>query len=685
MQPAQRNMTHAIALCLGLITLLLFLPVNQFEFVNYDDDLHVTNNPAVLQGLTWEGIVWAFTGSAEIFWHPVTWLSHMLDVTLFGLNPAGHHLMSVIIHLLAAIVLFYALLELTERAWPSALVAAWFAWHPLHVESVAWVSERKDVLSGLFFSLTLFAYARYARGQNRRWYWAAFAAFALGLMSKTMLVTLPVILLLLDVWPLKRVAITGKLDQATWRKLLLEKWPYAALVIVAVLLTIVPAAQASVLRSEDQWDLTFRLKNSVVAIMRYLELTVYPAKLSVYYPPADIPLMQALIAGILILGLLVWSILQRSKSPWWAVAWWWFLIMLLPVLGLIKVGTHAFADRYTYLPLIGIFIGVAFGADHWSGQNQSRRRMFASIAVATLLACIGLTRQQLMVWKNSITLFEQALKATKDNPIAHYNLASALVAQNRVEEALPHYEAVLKLRPNREDVHFHMGLTLVKLQNFQAARSHFATAVELNPANSEARMNLGNILYLDGKSDEAIEQFRQVLRLKPDHDGVRNNLGLILMEQNRLPEAEASFRQALQVRPDNTEAHFNLGRVLVKQGQVEEGYKHLLQSVQLAPTSPMASLHLAWLLATHPDARYRRGTDAVRLATQALQLTGGNDAPTLDALAAAYAEAGQFDLAIKTARQASLLAQSASATALVEALNLRLKQYEKGQAWRQQP
>ncbi|MGV3757221.1 MAG: tetratricopeptide repeat protein, partial [Verrucomicrobiota bacterium] len=384
-------------------------------------------------------------------------------------------------------------------------------------------------------------------------------------------------------------------------------------------------------------------------------------------------------------GLLVWSILQRSKSPWLAVAWWWFLIMLLPVLGLIKVGTHAFADRYTYLPLIGIFIGVAFGADHWAGQNKSRQRIFTGIAAATLIACIGLTRQQLMVWKNSITLFEQALKATKDNPIAHYNLASALVAQNRADEALPHYEAVFKLRPDREDVHFHMGLTLVKLQNFQAARSHFATAVELNPANSEARMNLGNILYLNGKSDEAIEQFRQILRLKPAHDGARNNLGLILMEQTRLPEAEVNFRQALQVRPDNTEAHFNLGRVLVKQGQVAEGYHHLLQAAQLAPTSPVASLHLAWLLATHPDARYRRGTEAVRLATQALQLTGGNDAPTLDALAAAYAETGQFELAIKTAKQASLLAQSADAAPMVEALDLRLKQYEKGQAWRQQP
>jgi tetratricopeptide (TPR) repeat protein len=547
------------------------------------------------------------------------------------------------------------------------------------------VAERKDVLSGFFFSLTLFGYARYVLQQSRVWYWVTFATFALGLMSKTMLVTVPVVLLLLDFWPLKRLGIGSPNAGETWRRLLVGKWPYAALAAVAVWLTVVPAMQANVLRSEEQWDLLFRVKNALVSILRYLELTVWPVKLSVYYPPVNVPLAQAFVAGLLVVGLTVWSWLQRKQSAWWLVAWLWFLLMLVPVLGLIKVGTHAFADRYTYLPSIGIFIGAAFGADHWAGQNKARQKIYAGIAILTLIACVATARQQLMVWRNSITVFEQALKATKNNPIAHYNLASALVAQNRAEEALPHYEAVLKLRPNREDVHFHYGMALLKVQNFPAASGHFATAVELNPANSEARMNLGNLLYLAGKPDESIEQFRQVLRLKPDHDGARNNLGLILMGQGRLAEAEASFRQALQLRPNSNEARFNLGRTLVRAGRVEEGAMEWMKATQLAPNSTEALTHLTWLLATHPEARYRKGAEAVKLGQRLLQITGPDDLIALDTLAAAQAESGQFTEAVQVLKRALELSRAAGDTRMQEILGTHLKSYEQGKPWRQAP
>lgn len=685
MQTDNQNVTRGIALFLGLVTLLLFLPLAQFDFVNYDDELHVTRNDTVKEGLTAKGLIWAFTGSADIFWHPVTWMSHMLDVTLFGLNPSGHHIMSLLIHLAATMILFYALLEMTARPWPSGIVAAWFAWHPLHVESVAWIAERKDVLSGFFFALILFAYARFVRGNGRRWYWLAFAALILGLMSKTMLVTVPVILLLLDIWPLERVSIGGKLDVATWRKLLWEKWPFYALAVIAVLLTLVPAMQGNVVRSEEQWDTAFRTKNAVVSILRYLELTFRPTGLAAYYPPADIPVAQAAMAAVLVSGLAAWCFIQRKQSPLWLVGFGWFLIMLLPVLGLVKVGTHAFADRYTYLPLIGVFIAIAYGADRWLRSNPGYQKILAGIAVLSLLACITLTRQQLMVWRNSITLFEHALKVTRDNPIAHYNLAAALVQQNRPAEALPHYEAVLKLRPNREDVHLNYGLALLKAKKMVEAKEHLIAAIELNPASIEARLNLGNILYLEEKRNESIEQFRQVLRIRPDHSGARNNLGLILLDQGRLTEAESNFREAIQRQPDNAEACFNLGRALVRQGRVQEGTVEWMKAAQLAPDSSDALIHLTWLLATHPDARYRRGAEAVKLGTRVLQITGPDDLVALDALAAAHAEAGQFKEAIQILTRALEISRATGQTLLLETMEKHLKSYQEGKAWRQAP
>ncbi|HEY1174280.1 MAG TPA: tetratricopeptide repeat protein [Verrucomicrobiae bacterium] len=685
MQPNNQNVTRGIALFLGLITLLLFLPLGKFDFVNYDDDLHVTQNEIVKEGLTVKGLVWAFTGSSDIFWHPITWMSHMLDVSLFGLNPSGHHIMSLLIHLAAAMILFYALLEMTDRPWPSGIVAAWFAWHPLHVESVAWIAERKDVLSGFFFALILLAYAHYVKSKDRRWYWLTFAALVLGLMSKTMLVTVPLVLLLLDIWPLKRVSIGGKLDLVEWRKLFWEKWPFYAIMIIAVLLTLVPAILGSAVRSEEQWGFDFRAKNAMVSILRYLELTFYPRGLAVYYPPADIPAAQAMMAAILVTGLGAWCFVQRKQSPFWLIGFAWFIIMLLPVLGLVKVGTHAFADRYTYLPLIGIFTAIAFGADGWVRANVGHRKIVAGIAGVSLVACIVLTKQQLMVWQNSITLFQHALKVTRDNPIAHYNLAAELMQQDRPTEALPHYEAVLKLRPNREDVHLNYGLALLKTKKIVEAREHFITAIELNPANVEARMNLGNIFYLEEKRNESLEQFRQVLRLRPDHSGARNNLGLILLDQGRLNEAEANFREAIQRQPENSEAHFNLGRALVRLGRVEEGTVEWMKAAQLSPDASDALIHLTWLLATHPEARYRKGPEAVKLGARVLQITGPNDLVALDALAAAHAECGQFAEAINIIKRALEISRAAGDTLLLETMEKHLKSYQEGKPWRQAP
>lgn len=684
MDNLDKRVVRAIALALGLITLLLYLPAASFDFLNYDDPLHLTENEIVKKGLTWEGIQWAFTGSAVIFWHPITWLSHMLDVQLFGLNAGAHHTVNIIIHLLSVVALFYALLELTGKWWPCALIAGWFAWHPLHVESVAWIAERKDVLSGLFFNLTLLAYARFVKQTDRRWYWTALAFFTLGIMSKTMLVTLPVILLLLDYWPLQRFQPTEAIP-ASLKKLLLEKWPFFALALVAVIMTVGPAAESNALRDSEQWEAGFRVRNALVSVINYLEMTCVPVNLSVYYPTQKIHLLQAGLAAIILLGITAWCYTQRKKSPWWLLGWLWFLIMLLPVLGLIKVGSHAMADRYTYLPLIGIFAAIAFTLDDLLQKHPTWKTGIFLAAGLSLLACVAQSHRQLLVWRNSITLFEHALQVTKNNAVAHYNLASALMDKNRPEEALPHYEAVMKLRPNREDVHYNYARALMKTNRLKEAETNFTTTIEYNPANIDARMNLGNLLYLDGNIPGALEQFRQVVRYNPNHDGALNNLGLILFQQGNLAEARKHFMQAIKVSPKNPEAHFNLGRTLVRLGEVDAGAKELLIAAQLAPESPNALLYLGWTLATYPAAKYRRGAQAVILIKKAMELTGPNDIATLDALAAAYAENGQFKEAIQTATQALNLANVNNDAHFAQALELRIKSYEKGEPWRQAP
>ena len=835
--------TCGICVFLAAITLAVFGQTFWHEFVNFDDNLYVYENPVVQAGLTWSGFQWAFTTLDACNWHPLTWLSHMLDCQLFGLNAGGHHLVSVLFHATNAVLLFVLLLRMTGACWQSAFIAALFAWHPLHVESVAWVAERKDVLSAFFGLLTLLAYARYAQRRSkvesrgsradmvvqapdaRRStldYFTALFFFACGLMAKPMLVTLPFVFLLLDYWPLQRVP-DFELRISHGFRLVWEKWPFFALAAAACVVTFVAQKHGKAVVPLEWYPLSFRIGNAAVAYVKYLFNIVYPVNLAVIYPlPKAIPLVQ--VAGaIIVLAMISWLIWRARRSrPYLLTGWLWFLGMLVPVIGLVQVGLQAMADRYTYLPLIGVLLGATF----WLGDLAVRLRLKSTVlilvAVFVLAGCLFATARQLRYWRDSETLFERALAVTKDNPIAqsylgiallqtghpqeaiahfqealrlksgdalvHFNLGVALTQTGHPQEAIEHlqealrlepddatalsnlgvalaqtgqlqeaikhyqealrlkpdaamvhnnlggvlaqtghlqeaiehfqealrlkpdaadsvrvlnnlgraltqtgqpqeaikyYQEALRLKPDLPETHCDLGITLTKIGRLTEAIPHFERALQLEPNDPQAYNGLGLALLQNGQVDKAIAQFRTALQLQPDFTAVRNNLGealirfgCVLFQQGQMNQAIIHLQEGLQICPDNVVAYNCLGFVFLRRGQVGEAVGNFQKVLELQPNNVDAHKFLAWILATCSDASVRNGTQAIELAQQAEQLSGGKDPAIITTLAAAYAEAGRFPKAVGIAQQALELATAQNNTALIKILQRQIELYQ---------
>src|ERR1035438_7267364 len=517
-------MRREAIICLGLaaITFALYWPVHRHALINFDDRDYVTENPTVRAGITWPGVQWAFGGSHASNWHPLTWLSHMLDCQIFGLKSGAHHLVSLGFHIASMLLLFLALNQMTRAAWRSALVAALFAWHPLHVESVAWVAERKDVLSASFFMLTLWAYGRYGAVQSlkskvqsreagavsqhaesrspqhatrttqhtTRFYLLALFFFALGLMCKPMLVTLPFVLLLLDYWPLRRFELkTLDFRLKTLVPLLLEKLPFFALSAAACVVAFVVQREAEAVYPLASLPVMQRVGNAMVACATYLEKTFWPAGLAVFYPlPDKLPAGVVLVAGAVVLGITAWVAWSARRRPHLAVGWCWFLGMLVPVIGLVQVGMQQMADRYTYLPLIGIFVMVVWEvAERCSG----RRAVLAALASGVLLVCVVMTSRQLSCWQNSERLFRHALEVTRDNYVAENNLGFALLTDGKLDEAISHYRAAVALQPRWERPRLGLGEGLSRMDRFGEAAEQFSEALKLSPGLVPALVQLG--------------------------------------------------------------------------------------------------------------------------------------------------------------------------------------------------
>ncbi len=552
----------AVCIALSMTTVAVFWQVRNHEFISFDDNDYVTENRYVQDGITLKGIAWAFSEPHAHNWHPLTWLSHMLDCQVFGLKPGPHHLVSLFFHIANTLLLFLILHRMTNALWQSAFVAGLFALHPLHVESVAWVAERKDVLSTLFWMFTMGAYAYYVERPGYKRYLFVLAFFLLGLMSKPMLVTLPVVLLLLDYWPLKRLqmatagvrnaaATPGPASRAKkkqksqqrpgkdtvhtkgnieshvlWqemRPLLKEKIPFFAITILFCFITVY--AQHRIVKPMELYPLGLRIANAVISYVSYIGKMLWPVKLSIFYPYVGVALSswQAISAVLVLMVITYLAIRTARRFPYLIVGWLWYLGTLVPVIGFVQVGLQSMADRYTYVPLIGIFIVIAWGAPELLNRWRHRRIALTTAAVGILFACVIMTYVQIGFWRNNIILYEHAIKVTSANAWAQNNLGYALALQGKREEAIARFQKAISIN-NPADAHYNLGIMLASQGKLDEAINQFRESIRISPDYAKAHNNLGNALFYQGKLDEAIANYREALRLNPDYALAQENL-----------------------------------------------------------------------------------------------------------------------------------------------------------------
>ena len=640
--------TGIICILLVAVVWIAFGQTLRHDFVNFDDNDYVYENPKITNGLTFSGIEWAFTHVHAANWHPLTTISHMLDVQLYGLQPWGHHLTNVLLHATAAVLLFLALLQLTNagacigdggrdqrsrlqvstsNVWPCAFVAALFAIHPLRVESVAWISERKDVLSGVFFMLTLLAYARYARSDRNhlRKYIPVLICFALGLLCKPTLVTLPFVLLLLDYWPLNRwhEAESGRQPPSTlprfsvsaFGRLFLEKLPLFFLSAISCIATVL--AQGKALQKSLSFTFTERAANAAVSYVTYLGQMFYPAHLAVLYPypKSDLRIAEALLClGLLIVISAIFFLLRRSY-PFLVVGWLWYLGMLVPMIGLIQVGLQTHADRYTYLPQIGLYIVVAWGAVELFKKWRLRPELRAVVAATTVVALTACTYHEVSFWQNGETLWNHAIDNGFDSSVARYSLGTLFLRKRQPDAALTEFEKALQINPDYAEAEMNVGVALLQKGDLEGAISHTRKAVEIDPDYFEADYNLGNLLQQRGQPDEAIPHYRKALAAKPNYPEAHNSLGVALAEKGELDQAITEVEAALRLRPDYAEAHSDLGNALASQRKFDQAIPHHIEAVRLSPNSPQAHYNLgyAFLEANRPQQAAAQFAETLRL------------------------------------------------------------------------
>jgi Flp pilus assembly protein TadD len=631
MRQLARNKMVMIAALLVVLTYAAYHGVLGCGFISYDDDKYVSDNHSLKAGLPFAGIKYAFTTFDLANWHPLTWLSYMVDKGLYGLNPHGFHLTNLLFHLANVLLLLLVLIRMTSRLgstqasrlgstqasrlgstqasrlgstqtgslWKSAFVAALFALHPLHVESVAWIAERKDVLSTFFWLLTMWAYVLYSEKPNIKRYVPVIVLFALGLMAKPMLVTLPFVLLLMDYWPLGRLRLrNAKKQDANYESLIVEKVPLLVISLGSSIITFIAQNQGKAMSGLDRVPLNHRLGNVLVSYACYLFKTVWPAKLAVFYPLVKPSAGQVLGATLLLFALSY--LIIRAKRPYLTVGWLWYVGTMIPVIGLVQVGAQSMADRYTYVPLIGIFIILAWGIPEVLGKRPIALSAGAGIIV---LALAILTWNQVRYWRNDVTLFSHALRITKNSFVAYSSLGTALARQGKYQPAVDLLTKAIELRSDQPIYYLSLGNAYFALHKYDEAIDAYSRGLSVDPNMEDARKNMeitlarqrssrrrgvqppskevvehyekGGVLYDQGNIDAAVQEFREAIRLYPKFAEAHSNLGLALKEQDKTDEAISEYRKALRLKPDLSEAHNNLAVALYFKGEYAEAWKEV--------------------------------------------------------------------------------------------------------------
>lgn len=700
----EKNLSYRTEILVGIVlaalTFAAYWPVMQSKFVNYDDPYYVTQNPHVLAGLTWNSLYWAFTARYSYNWHPLTWISHMVDCELFGLHPAGHHVTNLLLHILNTLLIFLLMRRMTRTLWRSAFVAGLFALHPLHVESVAWIAERKDVLSTFFWALAIGAYVRYSEKPSRPRYSLVAFFFVLGLMAKPMLVTLPFLLLLLDFWPLSRVPTTVRLagrvlrlreeaaesrySPASPTQLAAEKLPLLFLSAISCIITI--WAQQDSIAPGTSIPFVYRLCNAVVSYWRYLVKMVLPVNLVINYPyPRVFAIWELLGAAGLLLIVSLLAFRYMAKRPYLLTGWFWFIGTLVPVIGLVQVGIQSMADRYTYVPLVGLFIIVVWGGYDLVARLRARQAVIASFATIIALTCSLLTFIQANYWRNSVTLFQHALRVTPNNFVAEYNLAATLVDEGHLDAAREHLIKAAKIYPNAALPHSSLGQLFAWQGKLDEAIASYMKALRCDPNLVSAHLGLAAVLTEQGKLDDAKKHLNLVLQVAPNNSDAHDRLGLVLAKEANEEEALAQFSEAVRLNPASAALHAHAAMALERLNRPKEAVTQYRLALKLNPRMPSALNNLAWILASNPDPKLRDGEEAVRLAHRACELTDYRRAIMVGTLGAAYAEAGRFDEAVSAAQMAEKLARSAGNTALAEKNHKMIDMFLAGHRFRELP
>jgi len=674
---SDRSWSFVVCLALTFATAAVYCQVCSHDFVNYDDIEYIYQNPNIQSGITLQAVKWALTTGYAANWHPLTWLSHITDWQLFGNKAGGHHLTNLVFHIANTLLLFIVLKRMTCAFWQSAFVAALFALHPLHVESVAWVSERKDVLSTFFWMLTMWAYICYVNCPKISRYFLVVLFLALGLMAKAMLVTLPFVLLLLDYWPLERFG------RRTFYRLIGEKIPFFVLSAASSVTTFLVQRSWGAVTTTSESPLRFRASNALISYVKYIGKMLWPSRLDVFYPQ-QYPKLTSLqtIGALLVLSITSILVLRlAAKHRYLLTGWLWYLGTLVPVIGLVQVGSQAMADRYSYITLTGLFIIIAWGIPELVGKWKYKKIALAISALLVVSSVSVCTWFQAGYWRDSITLFQHSLDLSQDNHIAHLHMAKALCESGKPDEGVKEYRIYLQMRPNDADVISNLGVELISQNRLDEGIAEYKRYLQIKPNDPNMHNDIGVALCRQGELDEAVEYFTRALRIKPDFAAAHNNLGYTLALQGNLDKAVVHYNEALRLDPDYAVAHYELGRVLVRMGKINQAIGHFEDAMRLKPYWDEPANILAWYFAVSKDTEIYNPDEAVRLALHACELTNNQKPDFLDTLAAAYAAKGDFGKAVETIEKALALCGSGQQESLKKELESRLVLFKAGKPY----